>query len=52
MKKATGNRCLFDGVFYTTNLYVPTGREKLVVKTLQKNNADVFITINTDFPDD
>ena len=30
----------------------PTGREKLVVKTLQKNNADVFITINTDFPDD
>lgn len=30
----------------------PTGRGKLVVKTLQKNNADVFITINTDFPDD
>ena len=30
----------------------PTGKMKLVVKTLQKNNADVFITINTDFPDD
>ena len=38
MKKATGNRCLFDGVFYTTNLYVPTGN-------LDRKNTEEIISL-------